>query len=219
MAFKKLFNLFRGKSPTTSAEKTNHHPIEPYEYLLDDEPLLGVRLFRPLVYCFEHVILVEAFFTGHPELQNCLQSNITQGKAFRHFWAKSAVSCDARGWWPANVIDNDDSCFAYLQTLEESLICTPLNHAAYDVWILQTPEPIGDNETYYIALCEPQMNDNHTVLNKRYITLEVGHYPDKAFLCEWDYNGKHHNHGTITLSDDLDFKSLVIHILKPKDGQ
>ena len=188
----------------------NPAPIRPYESLVDDGPPIGRRLFRPLVYTFEHVMLPQMFFQHHPEVQRALGPSQTIGNAFLHFWSKSAVFCEARGLWPQGLTEDAEAYYAYATPLIELVACVPTFEADYSVWTVRTPAPKAVGETYFVALC--QRAGPQTALNQelRCITLERTFDPSAACLCEWTPNQVHSNYGDVAHQTSDSFTQLAL---------
>lgn len=206
-------SLFGRRQGTPHAQ---HAPgvMTPYESIVDDGPPIGKRLFRPLVYCFEHKVLPSAHFTNHPELQAALLESQTLGASFLHMWSKSAVMCESHRFWPEDTLENDaEGYLRYVRPLVDAVVCVPTRAADSLVWTIRTPKPLTPGETYFVALCK-RPGDLCTYFSPspghRYFTLEATFESDRACLCEWTQDGTHKNYGSAPLQTSDGFTAMVM---------
>lgn len=187
-------------------------PIQPYESIVDHSSPFGPRLFRPLVYAFEHLVGPQMFFSRHPELQRALQPTPTPGDAFIHAWSKSAFECELRGWWPDGLMQDAEAYVKYVAPLVDAVVCQPMQAPDDTVWCLTTPAPQTPAETFYLALCRSadRTDAAASAVQLRYFTLERTHGNQVACLCEWTRHGAHQNLGNVPLQTAEGFVQLVL---------
>ena len=162
-------------------------PITPYEFWDSNEEILGKRIFRPLVYLFEHIVLPEAIFSRHPMAKEILDPTASPDLSLSHFISASAAQCEIRGLWPEDCTI-EMNCIKYIISITQQIVSERSSAVGYDPLLyIEMPQPKAPGEARQVIITCGR--------NPRYFLEEVSNDAEMVFLCERDPYGSHLNFG------------------------
>lgn len=169
-------------------------PIEPFERWIDDDPLSGRRLFRPLLYWLQHRVLPGFLLAErlHPKVRQLFTPG--ERPLDRYFWIRSSMICEDE--WPEDATASE-AFYKYMSDFTSETRAETFVDSKSEICVVTMPRPVTAPEASFVALCRPVAGGGFSSSRTRYLTVERTVEPSLYCFSEWTQEGKHLNFGQV----------------------
>ncbi len=210
--WKRIFGTL-GQDLGPRLRATSPEPVAPFESWVEDEFDGSRKIFRPLLYMFQHRELPRCLFQGHPAIAGVLEGGSNSTSGLSHILTRAALSCEGNYGWPDD-LETDEAYPAYASAFLDRMNVQRHDGRATALCTIEMPPPIAPLEVCFVALWVDSSRGSEI---RRYFT------PEKAgdtgcCLCEWTADGSHKNFGDVPVMDRNQFAASIADIASSPYG-